>query len=282
MKILSIIIFSSLSLTYLFVGLGLRLGQNRLIFMPSFDVQTTPKDLKMSYEDVYIKVSENQSIHGWWIPSRYPSEKVILQCHGNGFNISHNLGQSRIFYELGFSIFIFDYRGYGLSKGDFPREKQAYKDVEFAWNYLTKTRKIKPENIIVYGHSLGGAIAIDLAYNISNVKGLIIEASFTSMKDMTKYIGYDKWFPIDLILTEKFDSLSKLQNIDIPILFIHGELDQTVPSWMGEKLYEVAKQPKELFLVTEADHNNVATVSGSEYLDIIRDFMNLLSVSINK
>jgi hypothetical protein len=278
MKVI-LIILGCLSCCYFSVAVSLRIWQNRLIFKPSNYIQKTPEALDLPYEDVYINISENESIHGWWIPSPYHSEKVILHCHGNGFNISYNLGQARIFYELGYSVFIFDYRGYGLSKGSFPTEKQVYQDAQIAWDYLLKTRQIKPDNITVYGHSLGGAIALNLAEHNPDIKALIIEASFTSMADMAKYIGYDKLFPMNLILTQKFDSINKVKNINIPILFIHGELDQTVPSWMSEKLYETANEPRELFLVSQAEHNNIATVSGLEYLDIVRDFVKLLAYS---
>lgn len=276
MKLL-LIILGCLAAGYFFLCLALRLGQNRLIFKPSSYLQKTPAALNLPYEDVYIKLSEKESIHGWWIPAHFNSDQVILHCHGNGFNVSYNLGQARIFYELGYSVFIFDYRGYGLSKGNFPSEKQVYQDVQFAWDYLVNTRHIKPENITVYGHSLGGAIAINLANHNQNMKALIIEASFTSMGEMSKYIGYTSWFPLKLILTQKFDSINKLKNIHIPTLFIHGQSDETVPSWMSEKLYETANEPRELFLVSEADHNNVATVSGLEYLDIVQDFVKLLT-----
>ncbi len=276
MKLL-LIILGCLGAGYFSLCLALRLGQNRLIFKPSNYIQKTPAELNLPYEDIYIKLSEKESIHGWWIPAQFNSDQVILHCHGNGFNVSYNLGQARIFYELGYSVFIFDYRGYGLSKGNFPSEKQVYQDVQFAWNYLVNTRQIKPENITVYGHSLGGAIAINLANHNQNMKALIIESSFTSMGEMGKYVGYASWFPLKLILTQKFDSINKLKNIHIPTLFIHGESDETVPSWMSEKLYETANEPRELFLVSEADHNNVATVSGLEYLDIVQDFVKLLT-----
>jgi fermentation-respiration switch protein FrsA (DUF1100 family) len=276
---LFLIILGCLGFVYFSLGAGLRLWQNRLIFKPSSYIQKTPNALDLPYQDVYINLPKNESIHGWWIPSPYGSKKVVLHCHGNGFNVSYNLGQARIFYELGYSVFLFDYRGYGLSQGKFPTEKQVYEDVQIAWNYLVKTRKIKPENITVYGHSLGGAIALNLAYHYPQMNSLIIESSFTSMGEMAEYIGYSKIFPMNLILTHKFDSINKIKNINIPILFIHGELDQTVPSWMSEKLYETANEPRELFLVTEADHNNVATVSGMEYLDIIQYFVKLLTIA---
>jgi len=245
----------------------------------------------MDYQEVWLPVisEENQSasttekVHGWWIPAaaenRSPmkSEWVLLFLHGNADNISENLKHSNRFHQLGFSVFMVDYRGYGLSQGKFPTESTVYEDVETAWNYLVNQRGIPPEKIVIYGHSLGGAIAIDLASRKPNAAGAIIEASFTSMRDMVDYqYPHFNIFPIDWILTHRFDSISKVKDLKMPILFTHGTADETVPTSMSQELFDAANEPKKLFIVPTADHNNIARVSGEKYFETIREFMKLV------
>ncbi|KOR38573.1 phospholipase [Planktothricoides sp. SR001] len=280
-----------LAVLYLSACLFLFVRQNRFIFFPSREISTIPSDLQMDYQEVWLPVisEENQSasttekVHGWWIPAaaenRSPmkSEWVLLFLHGNADNISENLKHSNRFHQLGFSVFMVDYRGYGLSQGKFPTESTVYEDVETAWNYLVNQRGIPPEKIVIYGHSLGGAIAIDLASRKPNAAGAIIEASFTSMRDMVDYqYPHFNIFPIDWILTHRFDSISKVKDLKMPILFTHGTADETVPTSMSQELFDAANEPKKLFIVPTADHNNIARVSGEKYFETIREFMKLV------
>ncbi|NES72273.1 MAG: alpha/beta hydrolase, partial [Okeania sp. SIO2D1] len=171
-----------------------------------------------------------------------------------------------------------DYRGYGRSKGNFPSEAQIYQDVEIAWNYLVNQREINPQNILVYGHSLGGAIAIELAIRHPKMAGLIIQSSFTSMEGMVDYRGgMYRIFPIKLILHQIFDSITKLRKLDIPIMLIHGREDGSVPAYMSEKLFAVTPAKiKDLYIVLGADHNDVAAIAGDEYLERLNKFINRL------
>ncbi len=290
---LKVCVTLAILLTVLYVSacLFLLIRQNRLIFFPSREISAIPTDFQMDYQEVWLPVisGENPSeattekVHGWWIPTaadgRSPikSEWVLLFLHGNSDNISENLEHSNRFHQLGFSVFIVDYRGYGLSQGKFPTESTVYEDVDAAWNYLVEQRGIPPEKIVIYGHSLGGAIAIDLASRQPNAAGAIIEASFTSMRDMVDYqYPYFNIFPIDLILTHRFDSISKIKKLKMPVLFTHGTADETVPIYMSQELFNAANEPKKLFIVPNADHNNIAKVSGEKYFETIREFMKLV------
>lgn len=287
----------SLAVIYMSACLFLLARQNRLIFFPSREISTIPSDLEMEYQEVWLPViseqtqqeSATEKVHGWWIPAptadrviskyRLPSKQdwVLLYFHGNGDNISANLKHSKRFHQMGFSVFIVDYRGYGLSKGDFPTESTVYEDVDTAWNYLVKQRVIAPENIVIYGHSLGGAIALDLAHRHPNAAGAIIECSFTSMRDMVDYqYPYFNIFPIDWILTHRFDSITKVKYLKMPVLFTHGTDDSVVPTYMSQVLFDAAPEPKQLFIVPTADHNNIASVSGEKYFETIRQFMQLI------
>ncbi|MGK7940952.1 MAG: alpha/beta hydrolase [Crocosphaera sp.] len=267
---------------YLTACLALWIGQNRLIFKPSSTVETTPADLGLSYEDIWLSVTtpqgKQQKIHGWWIDSQQYTDKVLLYLHGNGGNISHNLGPIKTFCEQGFSVFIIDYRGYGRSEKQFPTESEVYRDAQRAWDYLVEQRHIKPQNIFIYGHSLGGAIAIDLGVRQPNVAGVIVENTFTSMKEMVDYLGsFYQLFPTDFILHQRFDSLSKLRLLQVPLLLIHGIEDRTVPSYMSERLFQAATIPKRILLVPDASHNNVGAIAPEQYIRTLQEFRELVA-----
>jgi len=165
---------------YVFILLYFSVFQSRLVFFPSREVITTPGAAGLEYEDVYFKSTDGQELHGWFIPADNP-RGVLLFCHGNAGNISGRIESVSLFHNLGLSVFIFDYRGYGHSRGK-PSEKGTYLDAEAAWDYLTALKKIDPEKIIIFGRSLGGAVAAWLA-NERTPGGAIIESTFTSIKD---------------------------------------------------------------------------------------------------
>ncbi|WP_180274553.1 alpha/beta hydrolase, partial [Tychonema bourrellyi] len=199
---------------------------------------------------------------------------VILYLHGNGLNVGANVEHANRFHRLGLSVFLIDYRGYGKSQGEFPTESQVYEDAQLAWDYLVKQRGINPKQIYIYGHSLGGAIAIDLAVRHPEAAGLIVEGSFTSARAMVDFqSGVYRMFPIDLLLTQRFDSIAKVDRLQMPVLFIHGTADTIVPVEMSKKLFDSAPEPKQLYIVPDAGHNNLAEFAGGEYLQRISQFV---------
>jgi hypothetical protein len=253
--------------------------QTRMIFFPSPIVETTPADFGLPYQDVWLLVAADSTerLHGWWIPATTRSIGVLLYLHGNGVNVGANVEHASRFHQLGFSVLLIDYRGYGQSAGNFPTEAQVYEDAQAAWNYLTQVQRVPPAQIFLYGHSLGGAIAIDLAARHPDAAGLIVQGTFTSMRDMVNRTRHLKVFPIDLLLTQRFDSLSKVRSLHMPVLFIHGSADQDVPANMSETLYAAAPDPRQLWIVPGAGHNDVATIAGSEYLRVVRQFVDRAS-----
>ncbi|MCF2150514.1 lysophospholipase [Desmonostoc muscorum LEGE 12446] len=262
---------------YFAICLFLFISQTRFIFFPSVVIEKTPEFFNLPYEEVWlpvaVKTGKVEHIHGWWIKAKQPNAKVLLYLHGNGINIGANIGHANRFYQLGFSVLLIDYRGYGRSEGSFPNEKRVYEDAATAWNYLVQQQEISPRQIFIYGHSLGGAIAIDLAVKHSQAAGLIVESSFTSVRDLIAYRNMFWMFPVDLILTQQFESIKKLPNLKMPVLFIHGVDDFVVPSFMSQKLYAAAPEPKQLLLIPAAEHNNTALVAGSQYLQWVESFV---------
>lgn len=266
-----------LAIAYLSTCIFLIFRQNRFIFFPTAKVEATPAIADLQYEDVWLPVEtigKAERIHGWWIPAAEPARGVLLHLHGNGANIGANIGPAYRFHKLGFSVFMIDYRGYGQSEGGFPTEAQVYEDTKTAWNYLTQERQIPAEQIFLYGHSLGGAIAIDLAVDHPNAAGLIVESTFTSMRQMVDQRGGFGIFPADLLLTQRFNSIAKIRALKLPILLIHGKADPMVPAVMSEKLFAAAPEPKELLLIPGAGHNDVGEIGGEGYLKAIDRFVN--------
>lgn len=275
-----------LAIGYSAVCLFLFAAQGKFIFFPARAIETTPKDFQLGYQDVVLpiptKTGVAETVHGWWIPAlersvnRRESGKVLLYLHGNGLNVGANVEHANRFHRLGLSVFLIDYRGYGKSQGDFPSESRVYEDAQLAWDYLVKQRGIKPSQIYIYGHSLGGAIAIDLAVRHPEAAGLIVEGSFTSARAMVDFqAGVYRVFPIDLLLTQRFDSIAKVDRLQMPVLFIHGSADTVVPTQMSKKLFDAAPEPKQLYIVPDGGHNNSAQIGGAEYLLRVRQFLDI-------
>lgn len=265
-----------LGLVYLAVCLFLHLRQTRMVFLPSPVVELNPAELGLDYEEIWLPISSNpkaEGLHGWWISTPEPEQGVLLYLHGNGINIGANLDHASRFQQIGLSVLLMDYRGYGQSKGKFPTEAQVYEDADLMWQYLTQERNIPPERIFVYGHSLGGAIAIELATRHPYCAGLIVDGSFTSIRDMVRLNPSFNLFPIDLILTQQFASIDKVSTLQMPVLFIHGIADARVPASMSQRLFEAAPEPKQIYLVPEAGHNNVADTAGFEYFRAVQQLM---------
>jgi len=262
---------------YIIACLFLYFQQTRFIFFPRATIDTTPAAFNLHFQEVWLPVKtvadRVEKIHGWWIPGSTPSDRVLLYLHGNGINIGANVAHANRFHHLGFSVLIPDYRGYGLSEGNFPTESQVYQDAQVAWDYLVKEKKILPQRIFIYGHSLGGAVAIDLAVKHPDAAGLIVESSFTSVADMVNHQQVYRIFPINLLLHQRFDSIDKVRSLAVPVLFIHGTADWQVPSHMSLQLYQAAPQPKQIFLVPNAGHNNTAEVAGSKYFRVVQQFV---------
>lgn len=245
---------------YGLVCLMLYFQQQRLVFYPRTELAHTPALYNLNYQDVWIPVQVRadrfEALHGWWIPAEQDDSPVMLYLHHNAINIGANVSQALQFHELGYTVLLFDYRGFGQSKGQFPHESQVYEDAQAAWDYLTQERSIAPSQIVIYGHSIGGAIAIDLAVKQPDAAALIVQSSFTSMRDMTKRFGLYWLLPIELLLRQRFESLTKMESVQMPVMVLTGTADVQIPVAMGEQLYNAAPEMKQFIAIKGGGHDN--------------------------
>ena len=273
----SVLCALSLAVIYLLACTYLWARQGHFIFMPRREIKKTPATVQLQYEDVFLHVrntnGDTERIHGWWIPAGTDSGHVMLYLHGSALNLGANVNALRRLHNLGFAVFIVSYRGYGLSDGEFPSETIMYEDAQVSWNYLVVQKKIEPQKIYIYGHSIGGAVAIDLAVRQPNAAGLIVESTFTSIVDVARLETRYRFFPLDLIVHQRFDSLSKVPHLNVPVLYIHGTRDHLIPFEMSRLLYERTPPPKHLKLIPGAGHNDSATVGGDTYLTAVSNFV---------
>jgi len=248
--------------------------QRESIFEPTAVLQTSPARLGAPFEELRIPSgsgAERGDLHAWWIPAEKPDAPTVLYLHGNSRNISYNLENALRYRALGSNLLLVDYRGYGKSSGGKPSEAKVYEDAEAAWQYLVRQRGVKPQQLFIYGHSLGGAVAIDLALRHPEAAGLITESTFTSMQAMGE-LKYD-FLPAGLLLNQRFESLQKIPQLKIPALLIHGTWDQKVPVGMAQQLFEAAPQPKTLVMIEGGEHSNNAAVGWVEYRDAVSAFI---------
>jgi len=263
-----------LSLTLLLAGLYVCFGatlfvnQSRFIYFPDRTIFSTPEELGLRYRSVSFTTADQVKLNAWFIPAE-KARGVILFCHGNAGNISHRLETIDIFHRLGYSTFIFDYRGYGKSEGT-PSEAGTYLDVEAAWEYLVTQENIQPAQIIVFGRSLGGAIAAWLCGR-EEPRACIVESSFTSAGDMAADMY--PFFPGRLLCRFVYDTEAAVKKIKCPLLIIHSTDDDIVPFSHGRRLFAAASEPK-TFLQISGNHNAGFLLSGGRYETGLEDFLN--------
>ncbi len=252
----------------------LRKFEQHQMYAPLSDLEATPGDAGWEYEDVYLTAEDGVRIHGWWVPAER-NRGAVLFCHGNAGNISHRLESIAVFRRLGMSVLIFDYRGYGRSEGS-PDEQGTYRDAGAAYCCLREDRGIPAERIVIFGRSLGGAVAIELARRLaaesscSKAAGLICEATFTSAVEMGKLIY--PLLPVGLLVRNRYDSISKVGGLDLPVLFIHSPEDDLVPFEHGLALFRAAAKPKE-FLRIAGGHGDGFLAAGPVYEEGLDSFL---------
>jgi len=252
-------IIAALFIAYWGIGLILYLRQSSILYMPVREVVYTPDELGLDFQEVLFKSEDALQLSGWYVPAEN-SEFTVLFCHGNGGNIMHRLDSINIFYNLGLSCFIFDYRGYGASQGKMS-EEGTYLDAEAAYKWLTEEKKIQPEDIILFGRSLGGSIAAQLATK-TEVKALVIESTFTSYVDIGR--KFYPYMPVRLFARFGYKTIDYIKSVNCPVMIIHSRSDEVIPFEFGLELYETANEPKEFVEIT-GSHNDGFLVSSEIY-----------------
>ena len=259
-------------LSLILIGGGSRVLGRSLVFFPDREIEESPADWGLSFEEVTFLALDGVELHGWFIPG--DREETLLWFHGNAGNISHRLENIKLLHEqLGMSIFIFDYRGYGRSGGRIS-EEGTYLDGEGALLYLRSRRDIRPDRIVLFGRSLGSAVAVDVATRYPTY-GLILESPFTSVADLAK--GPVRYLPVSALLGIRYDSLSKMRGISAPLLVLHGDQDTVIPIRYGKRLFEAATRPKEFSTIAGAGHNDTYIVGGREYFTTLSKFIESLA-----
>ncbi|VVM36886.1 hypothetical protein PS645_00067 [Pseudomonas fluorescens] len=244
-----------------------------------------PDDVQeLNIQPADFKAGEN--LHAWWWPAARRDAPSILYLHGVRWNLTGQAFRIEQLRAMGYSVLAIDYRGFGQSKGDLPSEASVYEDARVAWERFTQMQPDASKRLI-YGHSLGGAVAVDLAADLAaqakkdNVavpaRGLVIESSFTTLGDAVAQVAESKlpvkWLPVRWLLSQKFDSIDKIVDIDMPLLVVHGLADQFMPSRFSQQLFNAANEPKRLLLVPGGTHNNSMSLGNSQYRQALEGLM---------
>jgi len=252
---------------YLLILLMVYVFQGKLLYFPDKNIIANPDFYGMKYEDVNFETSDKINLHGWYIPAD-SAKHTLLFCHGNAGNISHRMESIKQFHDLDLNVFIFDYRGYGKSEGSIS-EEGTYIDAQGVWNYLINGKNIFPQNIIIFGRSLGAAIACQLATQ-SKPAALIMESAFISVPKLAAKIY--PILPVRWISRFDYNNMENVKQLNCPVLFIHSRQDEIIPFSHGQKLFEVAKEPKQ-FLEIQGSHNEGFYISDQIYKKGILKFL---------
>ena len=242
--------------------------ENFFVFHPQKSHGMLPDQLGLAYESIFFEASDGTKLHGWFfpLPGKFP---VILFCHGNAGNISHRLHNIRELLKNGFQVFIFDYRGYGKSKGS-PSRKRVFLDGLAAYDCLRNRLGIPADRIVLFGRSLGAAVATEIAVK-RKANSLILESAFTSTKAMARTMPL--FALLSPFLPAHYNNLEKIEHITIPKLIIHGNRDEIIPFTMGEQLFEAGPEPKIFYAIEGAGHNDTWVVGGKKYFETLKQFI---------
>jgi len=260
------------------LALWIALTQSRLLYLPDLparDLTTTPDQAGLAWEPVRLTTADGLGLGAWYLPAE-GADTALLFLHGNAGNRGHRLDSLRLFHDLGLAVLILDYRGYGDSEGK-PSEAGTRRDARAGWDYLVGSRGFDPEWIIIFGRSLGGAVAArlaaDLAVEAAPPRALVLESTFTSVPDLGAELY--PWLPVRLISRLRYDTLGLMAHIDVPVLVVHSREDEIIPFAHGERLFAAAHGPKRL-LPLRGGHNTGYHLSRATYRAGLAAFLHTL------
>lgn len=235
--------------------------------------EENPRDSGIPFEDLRIGVNTTDYIHAWWIPA-VASNKAILVFHGNGYVLEDMVDDevARL-REIGANLMLIDYRGYGTSTPIRPNETTVDEDAKAAIDYLLRNRMIPAGDVFVLGRSIGSGPATCLALNHPGLGGLILESPFSSIDDAAAGFWYFRIYPLNLILRTHFDNLKKIRSVETPLLIVSGTADALTPTWMASKIFAEANQPKQLYVIPDAGHNDLLSSGGSALEQVLQKFV---------
>ena len=243
--------------------------EKRLIYFPYRTLELTPSDLGLGFEDVTLTTEDGVAIHAWFLPVDKP-RCTVLVCHGNAGNISHRLDRAiPLQGEVGASVLLFDYRGYGRSEGS-PDEEGTYRDARAAYAFLTERKGLKPHAIVLFGESLGAAVALQLALE-RPARALVLESPFASIRDMAREAL--PFLPIGSLVRTRYENEAKAPRLRIPLLVLHGEIDDMVPISQGRRVFAAAPEPKRFYAIPGGGHNGAYVTGGPAYWGVWREFL---------
>jgi hypothetical protein len=247
--------------------------QRKWIFQPSDRSWSGALAAAQSMEDVWIsfqsrETSEPVRLHGLWVEGDRPDAPILLYLHGARWDVRGSANRMRRMQSLGFAVLGIDYRGFGRSTGSLPGEELAYEDARAAWDWLARQYPERPRYI--FGHSLGGAIAVHLASQVEDARGLLVEGTFTSIPDVVRHYRWG-WLPVGPLITQRFEAARHITRVRAPVLVVHGSEDRTIPPELGRALYERAPGRKRWVLVEGGSHHNTNGIGQGQYRDALRD-----------
>jgi uncharacterized protein len=268
---------ASLTLAWTSGCTALHEKQGAWIFNPSQGSWGNSAQAARGMTDVWIDyrsalTDQAVRLHALWAPATTPNAPVLMYLHGARWNVSGSAYRIQRMQALGFSVLAVDYRGFGKTSQETPSESMAYEDAHAAWQWLGRQHADKAR--FIFGHSLGGAVAIDLATQVSDERGTIVEGTFTSIPDVFKTMRWG-WLPVSGLITQRFESIDKVAHIGSPLLVVHGANDALVAPALGRKLYEAAAEPKRFVLVEGGSHHNTNAVGQQAYREALRDLFGL-------
>lgn len=247
--------------------------ERKLIYFPQRAYDIVPRELGLAFEDLRLVTEDGLAIHGWYLPPPGSPRWTVLFAHGNGGNVSHRLDRALLLQaRLGAAVLLFDYRGYGRSEGA-PDEEGTYRDARAAHRWLIEERHVATDRLIVFGESLGSAVALDLALS-RPCRALVLESPFASVPAMAR-AAYP-FLPLWPFVRTRYDNLAKAPRLKVPLLVLHGDRDEVVPFAQGRSVFDAAPEPKRFYAIRGAGHNDTYPVGGDAYWNVVRDFLETL------
>lgn len=245
--------------------------QARLVYFPGPAPRLDPATLGLAHRDVELVTADGERLHAWFFP-RAGAPGAVLVCHGNAGSLEQRIELARAFLGLGWAVLLFDYRGYGKSTGS-PSEEGTYRDAEAAHACLTVAEGFAPERVVLYGESLGAAVALELALRRASA-ALIAESGFTSLPDMAAEVY--PFLPVRWLARIRYDNLGKIARLGVPLLLVHSPADEIVPVAQAERLFAAAREPKRL-LLTGGGHNDGGFTRRAEWRAAVGAFLDGLT-----